>query len=215
MLIMKARIFLLVMANLLAFASLLYMFDVFGVVNYYTLMRDRISPVLPSFISKPKMRIEDMYLLEKDDLEKMRLSFDERKTDLDILSIELETKSSNLTSMEEEVQQQKDNLTIAWQTFEQVQEERNNYQTIITDLASKWSSMPPDATVAIITEHANNGEDQLIIDILNQMDKAAAESGAQSITSFIISELDPVIAARVLEKYEKRASPLIDELTVN
>ena len=209
---MRLRILFLVIANLAAFTALIYMFDIFGVVNYYTLMRDRISPVLPSFINKPKERIEDMYLLEKDDLEKMRLSFDERKTDLDVMSIELQTKSSNLASIEQEVQQEKDNLAIAWQTFEQVQEERNNYQIILEDLASKWSSMPPNATVAIITEHANNGEDQLIIDVLNQMDRSAAETGAQSITSFIISELDPIIAARILEKYEKRASPLMDEL---
>ncbi len=205
---MKLRIFVLMIANLVAFAGLLYMFDIFGVVNYYSLMRDRISPVIPSFVSSGTERIEDMYLLEKDDMAKMRLSFDQRQRDLDTLSEELNVKSSNISSVEQELQQERDNIALAWQTLEEVEKEKSNYDLILTDMASKWGSMPPASTVAIITEHSNNNEQQLIIDVLNKMDVIAAETGASSITSFLISQLDPVIAASIFERYEKRAGDI-------
>lgn len=206
---MKLRILVLMIANLVAFAALLYMFDIFGVVNYYSLMRDRISPVLP-FVGASQERIEDMYLLERDDMAKMRLSFDQRQRDLDTLSEELNVKSSNISSVEQELQQERDNIAAAWQTFEDVEKERTDYDIILTDMASKWGSMPPASTVAIITEHSNNNEQQLIIDVLNKMDAIAAETGASSITSFLISQLDPVIAAGIFERYEKRAGGITD-----
>ncbi len=207
---MKLRILVLIIANLVAFAALLYMFDIFGVVNYYSVMRDRISPVLPSFMSASQERIEDMYLLEKDDMAKMRLSFDQRQRDLDTLAEELSVQSSNISSAEQELQQERDNIASAWQTFEDVEKERNDYDIILTDMASKWGSMPPASTVAIITEHSNNNEQQLIIDVLNKMDVLAAESGTSSITSFLISQLDPAIAAGIFERYEKRAGGVRD-----
>ena len=41
---MKLKIGILTIVNLIAFIALLYMFDIFGVVNYYTLMRNKIAP---------------------------------------------------------------------------------------------------------------------------------------------------------------------------
>ena len=81
---MKLKIGILIIVNLIAFTALLYMFDIFGVVNYYTLMRTRIAPNVPlllRFISKP--RVEDMLLLARDDLAKMRESFNLREKDIE------------------------------------------------------------------------------------------------------------------------------------
>lgn len=204
---MKRSILLLVAANLIVFVTLLYMFDIFGVVNYYTLMRRRIMPALPSFLNRPKARIEDMYLLEKQDLSKMRQSFTERELDLNALSKELENKALALDSQAKSLEEEKNNLAIAWENHQKILEERKQYEVIITDLATKWGNMPPENSVAIIAEHSKNGEDQLIIDVFLEMDKISAASGTQSITAYLISRLDPAVAARILEKYEKRSIP--------
>ncbi len=49
---MRIKVLGLVLFNLIAFAAILYMFDVFGVVDYYTLIRNRIEPNLPRFITQ-------------------------------------------------------------------------------------------------------------------------------------------------------------------
>ena len=62
---MRLKIAILTIFNLVAFIALLYMFDIFGVVNYYTLMRTKIAPSVPGFLDKftKKDRVEDMSLL--------------------------------------------------------------------------------------------------------------------------------------------------------
>ena len=72
---MKFKIAILIIVNLIAFTALLYMFDIFGVVNYYTLMRTKIAPNIPLMARfTQKARVEDMSLLARDDLAKMRES---------------------------------------------------------------------------------------------------------------------------------------------
>ena len=81
---MRLKIAILTIVNLIAFIALLYMFDIFGVVNYYTLMRTKIAPNVPGFLTRftQKPRVEDMSLLARDDLNKMRESFNLREKDI-------------------------------------------------------------------------------------------------------------------------------------
>ena len=54
---------------------------------------------------------------------------------------------------------------------------------------------------------AQNGSDDLVIDVLLEMDSIAATEGRNSTTSYLLSLMDASVAARILEKYEARTNP--------
>lgn len=206
---MKLQITVLALINLLAFAALLYMFDVFGVVNYYTLMRTRIEPNLPRFVTRltKRARVEDMSLLAKDDLNKMRESFNLREKDLQAQESLIANRALDLDTQAEALAEDKQNLLNAWSNYQTTMNEASQYQTVLTDLANKIGNMPPQNSVALLNQLALNGSDDLVIDVLLEMDSIAVAEGRNSITSYLLSLLDPGIVARILEKYEARSAP--------
>lgn len=206
---MKFKIALLTIINLVAFTALLYMFDIFGVVNYYTLMRQKLAPFAPSIFNKihKKERIEDMSLLYRDDLTKMRESFNLREKDLEAKEALIASKAIELNSQSELIEQDRQNLLSAWSNYQATMDESSQYQLVLTDLANKINSMPPINSVALLNQLAANGSDDLVIDVLLEMDAIAAAEGRNSTTSYLLSLMDANVAARILEKYEARSNP--------
>ena len=206
---MKFKIAILTLVNLIAFIALLYMFDIFGVVNYYTLMRTKIAPNVPSFLTRftQKPRVEDMALLARDDLAKMRESFNLREKDIQAQEALIASRAIELNSQSELIEQDRQNLLNAWSNYQATMDESAQYQLVLTDLANKINSMPPQNSVALLNQLAANGSDDLIIDVLVEMDSIAAAEGRNSTTSYLLSLMDPTVAARILEKYEARTNP--------
>ncbi len=206
---MKFKIAILTVVNLIAFIALLYMFDIFGVVNYYTLMRTKIAPNVPSFLTRftQKPRVEDMALLVRDDLAKMRESFNLREKDIQAQEALIASRAIELNSQSELIEQDRQNLLNAWSNYQATMDESAQYQLVLTDLANKINSMPPQNSVALLNQLAANGSDDLIIDVLVEMDSIAAAEGRNSTTSYLLSLMDPTVAARILEKYEARTNP--------
>ena len=206
---MKFKIAILTLVNLIAFIALLYMFDIFGVVNYYTLMRTKIAPNVPSFLTRftQKPRVEDMALLVRDDLAKMRESFNLREKDIQAQEALIASRAIELNSQSELIEQDRQNLLNAWSNYQATMDESAQYQLVLTDLANKINSMPPQNSVALLNQLAANGSDDLIIDVLVEMDSIAAAEGRNSTTSYLLSLMDPTVAARILEKYEARTNP--------
>lgn len=206
---MRFKIAILTLVNLIAFIALLYMFDIFGVVNYYTLMRTKIAPNVPSFLTRftQKPRVEDMALLVRDDLAKMRESFNLREKDIQAQEALIASRAIELNSQSELIEQDRQNLLNAWSNYQATMDESAQYQLVLTDLANKINSMPPQNSVALLNQLAANGSDDLIIDVLVEMDSIAAAEGRNSTTSYLLSLMDPTVAARILEKYEARTNP--------
>ncbi len=206
---MRFKIAILTLVNLIAFIALLYMFDIFGVVNYYTLMRTKIAPNVPSFLTRftQKPRVEDMALLVRDDLAKMRESFNLREKDIQAQEALIASRAIELNSQFELIEQDRQNLLNAWSNYQATMDESAQYQLVLTDLANKINSMPPQNSVALLNQLAANGSDDLIIDVLVEMDSIAAAEGRNSTTSYLLSLMDPTVAARILEKYEARTNP--------
>ncbi|MBI4977211.1 MAG: flagellar protein FlbB [Spirochaetes bacterium] len=200
---MRTRIMTLLLANLVAIIVLSYVLDVFGIVNYYSLMQRYLFSSMP-FVPQKK-RLQDTYLLEKEEIAKMRMIFLEREKDLKAKETQLIEKEKDIVSREDSLNDGKKQLAVAWQSYTNKQKTDLTYVAITKDLAVKWKEMPPEKTVLIIQEHAKNGEDQLILDVLLEMDKQAAAEGAQSITSYLLSLLPADLSARLLEKYRARA----------
>ena len=206
---MRLKIGILVIVNLIAFIALLYMFDIFGVVNYYTLMRNKIAPNVPGFLTRftQKPRVEDMTLLAREDLNKMRESFNLREKDLQAQESLIASRAIELNTQSELIEQDRQNLLNAWSNYQATMDESSQYQLVLTDLANKINSMPPQNSVALLNQLAANGSDDLIIDVLLEMDSIAAAEGRNSTTSYLLSLMDANVAARILEKYEARSNP--------
>lgn len=206
---MKFKILILTIINLVAFTALLYMFDIFGVINYYTLLREKIAPITPGFVSKltKKDRVEDLTLLARDDMAKMRQSFYLREKDIQAQEALIASKAIELNSQSELIEQDRQNLLNAWSNYQTTMDEANQYNVVLADLANKINSMPPQSAVALLNQLAENGQDDLIIDVLLEMDAVAAAQGINSTTSYLLSLLEPAVSARILEKYEARSNP--------
>lgn len=200
---MRMRIATLLLGNVVAVIVLFYVLDVFGLVSYYSVISGQFYQSMP-FVPK-KTRVEDIALLEKEELSKMRAMFLDRERDLSSKETKLRDKERDLASREDGLNEGKEQLAVAWQAYTNRQKSDFEYAKIIKDLASKWKEMPPEKTAAILQEHAKNGEDQLVLDVLLEMDKQAQAEGAQSITSYIFSLLPPDLSARLLEKYRSRS----------
>ena len=212
---MKFKILILTIINLVAFTALLYMFDIFGVINYYTLLREKIAPITPGFVSKltKKERVEDLTLLARDDMAKMRQSFYLREKDIQAQEALIASKAIELNSQSELIEQDRQNLLNAWSNYQTTMDEANQYNVVLSDLANKINSMPPQSAVALLNQLAENGQDDLIIDVLLEMDAVAAAQGINSTTSYLLSLLEPTVSARILEKYEARSNPANNTVT--
>ncbi len=212
---MKFKILILTIINLVAFTALLYMFDIFGVINYYTLLREKIAPITPGFVSKltKKERVEDLTLLARDDMAKMRQSFYLREKDIQAQEALIASKAIELNSQSELIEQDRQNLLNAWSNYQTTMDEANQYNVVLADLANKINSMPPQSAVALLNQLAENGQDDLIIDVLLEMDAVAAAQGINSTTSYLLSLLEPTVSARILEKYEARSNPANNTVT--
>ncbi len=212
---MKFKILILTIINLVAFTALLYMFDIFGVINYYTLLREKIAPITPGFVSKltKKERVEDLTLLARDDMAKMRQSFYLREKDIQAQEALIASKAIELNSQSELIEQDRQNLLNAWSNYQTTMDEANQYNVVLADLANKINSMPPQSAVALLNQLAENGQDDLIIDVLLEMDAVAAAQGINSTTSYLLSLLEPAVSARILEKYEARSNPANNTVT--
>ncbi|MEK6796791.1 MAG: hypothetical protein AABZ39_18590 [Spirochaetota bacterium] len=197
------RIATLLLANVVAVIVLFYVLDVFGLVSYYSVISGQFYRSMP-FVPQKK-RIEDVALLEKEELAKMRSMFLDRERDLVAKETKLRDKERDLTSREDDINEGKTQLAVAWQALTNQKQKDFEYTKIVKDMATKWKEMPPERTAAILQEHAKNGEDQLILDILLEMDKQARDEGGQSITPYLFSLLPPELSARLLEKYRSRS----------
>lgn len=197
---MRLRVLLLLVINIVAIAALFYMLDMFGIVNYYSMVKDRFY--------QPKGRVDDLYALEKEELNKMRLSFDEMQTDLDKKRKELEAMEQELNTKEEKLQEENSKLDLKWESLSNEMVNIKDRKETVNDIANSLMNMPPQNSVAILKQHAKNGNDRLIIDVLLAIDKLSAERGQASIKPYLLSLLPPDVSARISEKMESLSSDL-------
>ena len=117
------------------------------------------------------------------------------------------SRALELNTQSELIEQDRQNLLNAWSNYQATMDESSQYQLVLSDLANKINSMPPQNSVALLNQLAANGSDDLVIDVLLEMDSIAAAEGRNSTTSYLLSLMDATVAARILEKYEARSNP--------
>lgn len=185
------RILFLLLINLgLAFVSL-YILDFLQVIDY----RQVISKV-PFMQESPSARIEDPYLLEKVELEKKWEVLNEKVKNLEEAQVALEQDRKKLELEKEEIENKRlevENLLAQW---EQSKQDKSTYEKRVNEIAVNIVNMPPEKSVAILSEL----DDLLIIDILRKIDANAVTANSQSLSPYLLSLMDREQAARITLK---------------
>jgi flagellar protein FlbB len=133
-------------------------------------------------------------LIAKEEFEKQQERLQERIEALDAREAEIAEKEKKIQTEFEKLEEVKKGLELAQKKLEEEKKANTGYKKNVKDLAQKIVSMPPDKSVAIISEW----DEPLIIDVLRQMDADAEEEGRASITSYIISLMDKEKASRIM-----------------
>ncbi len=133
-------------------------------------------------------------LVAREEFEKSRLKLRERVEDLDKREAMILEMEKLIDSEREKISEVKKGLDLEKKKFEQEQKKYSGYMKNVRVLAKQVESIEPDKAVQIIVRW----EDTLIIDVLRQIDVNAEESGAMSITSYLISLMPRDKAGRIM-----------------
>lgn len=193
---MKIRIFLLILANLTAALILFYFLDQYNISSIYSDVKNQLfeKTVSPE---NARFQDEDPYLLEKMEQKKLMESFDRREADLKKLSEALKEKEKEILKEKIKISEAQKELRDQKELLKKQQEQKEAYSKKVKKLAEQYSGMPPEKSVAIITQL---GDDLLILDVLEQMDKLAEEQGGASIVPYLYTLMPPDTASRLQRK---------------
>ncbi len=144
---------------------------------------------------KPGERIEDPNLLEREELAKHWAILNLREQLYQKRLLEIEKKSRDATAKFEQVEQQRRKVEERIKALKEKRLTEESRKKNIKYLANKFANMPPQDTVKVMLKMDN----VIVIDVLKQMDRDAAEAGRQSITAFLISLMANKDAAKAAE----------------
>ncbi len=192
---MKAKIFLLTTANILAVIIILFFLDYFGVSDLYSTISNSISGLFTA--AKTERSDESIKLLERDELEKVYESFRMREADLQEKATNLNTLAEKLAKEKTMLEQEKKSLENTRESFEQSKKDHRSREQMVLNLANKFANMPPEKAVERILELDN---DVLILDVMDGIDEVMAEKGQNSIVPYLYSLMPKEDASRLMKK---------------
>lgn len=185
------KIFLLLLINLGLAFFLLYLLDMYQIVDYKQVLQK--TPFLKNAYN---VKIEDSFLLEKLELEKKWNYLDQQRLNLSNTMKELEKKELSLKEKEESLAKEKEAIENMIANFERMKEEKAAYDLRVDEIAAQIENMPPASAVKILEKQ----DDLMLVDIFRRMNARAEERGVNSIVPYLLSLLDPELSARVQRK---------------
>ncbi len=164
--------------NLFLVAAILFILEFF---NIWSVTRAYDEYFKPADI--PITQQEDPLLLDKEQLKKAQISMKAYGEVLKTREIALEEAQKRHDQLILRLKQKSDQLIEKEKRLNQQKEESDNRNKRLESIASQLTNMPPPQAVRIL-----EGIDTLtVIEILNQIDKSAAEAGTASVASYYIS----------------------------
>lgn len=181
-------LYLVVLIGFLGVAASL-LFDYMGVIDIGR---------MTSSISSDPLAIDasddEPSLIEREEFEKEKRKLLERIEDLDKREAILTEKEQELNSESLKLVEMQRGLELEKKKLQDQKNEYAGYEKNVKVLADKVANMPPEESVKIMI----NWEEPLIIDVLRQMDAAAASAGRASITSYLITLMPKEKASRIM-----------------
>lgn len=187
----KSKVLYLVLVIFFLTGAGLFWFDYLGLVNLNSYYQRYFAKDEESVLYADN---DEPSLVELEEFKKQRDKLQERIAELDRREARLKEMQNEIEREEEKVDEQKRGLEMERKKLEEEKEQYSGYRKNVVDLAEKIQNMPPEDSVAIMV----NWEETLIIDVLRQMDRNAAEEGAVSITSYLISQMPREKASRIM-----------------
>ena len=132
---------------------------------------------------KENQKIIEAINIQKNEIEKKTQELADRELGLEKLALELEEKQKNIDLQQNAIAKE--------------QEDKNNYQVKVSEIADQFLNMPPERAVERLVALK---DDILISDILNRIDEKAKENNAISIVPYFYSLMPQEDAARIIRK---------------
>ena len=188
----KSKIFYLIILIIFSIAGGIFMLDYIDLID--------VSKFYSSFKnSDPEMSIyaddDEPSLIALEEFEKQKEQLQQRIEELDKRQAIIEEREKELASELEKIDEMRKGVDLERKKLETEKSVGKGYDTNVMDLANKIVSMPPESSVEIMVKW----DDPLIIDVIRQMDRNAADAGTQSITSYLLSLMPKERASRIMD----------------
>lgn len=195
------KIILSIFLLILVLLATIYWFNYIGLINIQRSLF-KVSKKIP-LISYAK-EIQDPFLLEKEYMEKLKLSYESKFLLLQKQLEELKKREKEIKLKEKLLQKQSKALEEKDLSINRKLKEYDNYKNNIKKQANYFINMAPKNAVNIM-----NGMDiLLVVDILRAMDEVFEEKGEESTVPYLISLMPADRAAKINELMAEGASTL-------
>lgn len=195
------KIILSIVLLIMVLLATIYWFNYIGLVNIQRSLF-KVSKKIP-LISYAK-EIQDPFLLEKEYIEKLKLSYESKFLLLQKEEEDLKKRENEIKLKENLLQKQSKALEDKELSINRKLKEYDNYKDNIKKQANYFINMAPKNAVDIM-----NGMDiLLVVDILRAMDEIFNERGEDSTVPYLISLMPSDRAAKINELMAEGASTL-------
>ncbi len=187
-------VLLLILVIILAFGGLLW-FDYLGLLD----VRGLLSPVLQLVGIEEQTQIvvsEDILLLDKLRLDKLREAVELRGDELTLEAERLQGEVASVEELRQQVEQKEAELAEREVSLNEQLERYENRRAVLEQNSRDLTSMRPDDAVAILEGY----DDQLLIDTLRITEELAQGAGEVSLVSVWLSRFEPTRAAELQRK---------------
>lgn len=182
-------IFLLILIGILILGGFLWL-DFLGVMD----VKDSLAPVRNIFgmdTSEPKDTPDDLYLLEKDRIEKEREALELEREQLITREEALTVREAELEQLANELTEKENLLTEKEKSLNQASKSYENKRDKLEKSAEYLNGMAPQNAVDILLET----DEREAVTLLETVERMAEEAGQQSMVSYWLSLMPPDRAA--------------------
>ncbi len=187
------KIFLLLLLLIIILLGSIYWFNYIGLINIQRTYF-KIYGKIPGL--RQAQEITDEFLIEKEYLEKLKISFDSRAIELDKREESIVSKEDELQNKEEKLQEKEKAISEKEKNINQKLKSYEDYKNNIRNQANYYLSMPPAESSKILTELAET-DIYKVVDILRAIDEIAVENGENSLVPVILMNMDSKLAAKL------------------
>lgn len=163
-----------------------YLLDTWGVIrleNYLPFLKD----------SPPVVAVDEdnITLLERERMAKEEERLAELELKLNEKQAEIQAQLEQLEKDREELSELRRGLELEKQTRVEAEAAEADRGTMIQEMAARIGAMPPAAAIRIVAGWSNPD----LVDVFEEMERAAVAEGRQSIVPFLITQMPPDRAA--------------------
>jgi|YNPMSStandDraft_1061717.scaffolds.fasta_scaffold00010_52 flagellar protein FlbB len=186
------QVVLLLVLLIIVIIATIYWFNYIGLLNIQRTVF-KLYQKFPSL--KVSKEITDPFLIEKEFLEKFKISLENKALDLKKLQTDLNKKELELNNKEVEIKKKETALAQKEENINTILKQYDNIKNNLKKQAIDLTNMPPQKAVEIM----NNMDILLVCDILRTINEIAEEQGEASITPYLLSLMPPQRAAQIQE----------------